>query len=272
MKRDLCEILQYYENDIDSAREMLYGTFKLIFNDTLKKRNLRLESQEIFTKEDLEWESFLSVDYLLSNISKNWWKKPIYKKKLIIWYNDQVMWCSQIKWYVYQTIARVVQDKATEKYWFRVPFNKNWTASQIIYQWRFEDMTVVSVNNKITYNCGDPVLWNMKKPFLEFWYDKELEKEYLMSAIYNTVNLFSYEEKKLFVQRYTQYMSVENIAKDWKISKESMLKKIHLLNFKIKKRVKHEKTNTWTFTQWIYLDEDISQWSWWAVPVENIWT
>lgn len=271
MKKDLCEIMPYYETDIDRAREMLYWTFRLIFNDAIKKKNLRLDSQELYTKDDLEWECFLAVDYFLHNISSNWRKKPVYKKKKIIWYKDIVMWCSEIKWYVYQTIARVIQDKATEKYSFKVPFNKNWTASQVRYQWWFDWMSVVTINNQVTYKTDDQPLWDIKLPFVEFWFDKEVEKQYLMSMIYNIVDSLSYDDKKLFVQRYTNAMSAESMAKDWWISKKSMLQKIHCLNSKIKKKIRDEKIDTWTFTEWIYGAEDIGEWPWGPISLEDEW-
>lgn len=247
-KRDLCAIFLLYETDIDLAREQFYGIFKLIFLDCLKKKRLSLDNQELFTQEDLIWECFLAVDYVISNIIANGYQKPIFKRKLIVWFREWTyIKCSELKWYVYFTIARTVQDKATEKNWFRVPFNRSWIASKITYHWWYEWMSIASIDTRITYDVEEDAPVNML-PTLEYQDDKqEIDNEFLMARIVNHIDKLDYEDKKLFVKRYIKMLSIENIAKEMWVSKRKMTIMLRNLSEKIKLLV-DEEDSVWTTT------------------------
>ena len=248
MKKDLCAIFALYETDVNSAREQFYSIFKLIFLDCLKKKRLWLDNQEIFTQEDLIWECFLAVDYIISNIVANWYQKPIFKKKVIIWYRDWTyIKCPELKWYVYLTIARTVQDKATEKNWFRVPFNRSGIASKITYHWWYEWMSIATIDTRVTYEIDEDVpvdiLPTLEESDIRDW----LEQEFLMAMIYNHIDKLEYLDKKIFVKRYVNKMSIENIANDIWVSKRKMTIMIRNLWQKIKALV-DEKDSIWTTT------------------------
>ena len=242
MRKDLGEILPLYQSNTNLARELLYWTFPLIFWDVLKKKWIRLNSQDLYTRDDLLQEAFMEVDTFLYGISNNYNCKPMYKKRVIIGYdNSKVLSLKEIKWYVYQIIARTIRDRATEKWCFRVPFTKDWVAALVIKHWTVDWLDVYSINKEIWYNESPEFAINfLQWPSVEFGYDKELENQYLMNIIYKVTDRLDYEDKKLFVQRYRNWQSIESIAREMKIWKLNMLKKIRALNDKIREAIKEE--------------------------------
>lgn len=253
---DICDIVQMYKLNRDKAREILYWIFPNIFYSCMEKKWILLESQEMFSEEDLIWETFMDVDRLLSHLADNDMRKPKYYKNEIIWCYDSILTCSHMKWYVYGRIWRVVQNCATEKYHFKVPFNKQGTASMISYvsenkdpEREQQDLWICTINTKASYEDWDlPKQSYYWAPFTSFWYDNELEKEYHMWIIANVVNWFTYQQKIIFTKRFISLMPAELIAKEIGISKKKVLQMLNAIKVKIKKKVTDEKTNTWAAT------------------------
>lgn len=244
--KDLCLILGVYENSIEDWRLLLFNVVPAIFWDTLRKKSLSLASQELYERDDLVSECFLAIDYLFIQLAGNWRKKPIFKKKKVIWFRDIVLSCREIKGYVYQTMARTIQNMATEKNTIRVPFNKNWTASNIMYSGASNWLSLFSISSAITYWNFEVRRPDIDEPYADFNYINDINSQYIYSILCNIIDKFEYEDKKIFIQKHKEGMSASNMAKDWGISKNSMLWKIHSFNKKITTYIRDEKINIGT--------------------------
>jgi hypothetical protein len=133
---------------------------------------------------------------------------------------------------------------ATEKWTIKVPFNKNWTAANISYWWWVDWLSVFAISTDLTYD-KDVVHKNEYESIEadDFNHLDDIENQYVFSILCQIIDKFEYKDKKIFIQKYRQWMSVWNMAKDRGISKKSMLTKIHDFNQKISQYVKDEKIN-----------------------------
>lgn len=242
--KDLCKILGVYEWSIDDWRLLLYRVMPSIFFDVLRKKQMSLFSQELYQREDLINECFMAIDYLFCELASNERRKPIFKKRKIIWFRDNVLSCWEIKWYVYQTIARTIQNMATDKWSIKVPFNKNWNAANILYKWSVDWLSVFSISTDLTYD-KDMYIKNEYESIEsdEFNCLDDVEDQYMFSILCNIIDKMDYDSKKIFVQRYRQWMPIWSMAKDWWISKKSMITKINEFNETLTKCIKDEKIN-----------------------------
>ena len=230
MKKDIIWIVNLYTINQNLAREQLYEIMPMIFRDAIWKKWMNLDNQELYELSDLINESYINVDDFIGKLIEYWFKDMKMVKWEWVTKNEYTIHNNQIKWIVYWVIRRTARDCATEKYFIKWPTKKSWAAKMIQY-WEHDTFRIVNKDS----DASIPMKWDM--PYVAFWYDEELNNEYIRNILINNTNNLTYKEKKILIKRYQIWMSAEEIWKDIKLSKKQVLALIKKIAFKIKEKV-----------------------------------
>ena len=230
MKKDIIWIVNLYTINQNLAREQLYEIMPMIFRDAIWKKWMNLDNQELYELSDLINESYINVDDFIGKLIEYWFKDMKMVKWEWVTKNEDTIHNNQIKWIVYWVIRRTARDCATEKYFIKWPTKKSWAAKMIQY-WEHDTFRIVNKDS----DASIPMKWDM--PYVAFWYDEELNNEYIRNILINNTNNLTYKEKKILIKRYQIWMSAEEIWKDIKLSKKQVLALIKKIAFKIKEKV-----------------------------------